>query len=79
LSVASQPSGLSVAAGATADVTPFTRTVIEGGKITVSAPSPQTLNRTTYYWKSWSDGGAQVHDIVAPATATTYTATYRQK
>jgi hypothetical protein len=62
-----------------AQTTPFSTTVVVGSTNSISAPSPQVLNRTTYYWKSWSDGGAQVHDIVAPATATTYTATYRQK
>jgi hypothetical protein len=25
---------------------------------------------------SWSDGGAQTHDVTAPSSATTYTATY---
>jgi hypothetical protein len=49
-----------------------------GSKNSISAPSPQTVNKSTYYWRSWSDGGAQAHDIVAPATATTYTATYRK-
>jgi hypothetical protein len=27
----------------------------------------------------WSDGGAAGHDVVAPATATTYTAFYAPK
>ena len=31
---------------------------------------------TTYVFGSWSDGGAATHTIVAPATATTYTANY---
>lgn len=30
----------------------------------------------TYRWLSWSDGGAADHEIVTPATATTYTATF---
>ena len=29
-------------------------------------------------FESWSDGGAQTHSIVAPATATTYTARFRR-
>jgi hypothetical protein len=31
------------------------------------------------YFSSWSDGGAQNHTIVAPATSRTYTATYRKR
>jgi hypothetical protein len=37
------------------------------------------VNRSTYNFISWSDGGAQSHTIVAPATNTTYTATYRKR
>jgi hypothetical protein len=33
---------------------------------------------SSYSFQSWSDGGAQTHNLTAPATATTYTATYRQ-
>ena len=39
--------------------------------------SPQTKGSKTYTFVSWSDGGAQTHNIVAPATATTYTARFR--
>jgi glucose/arabinose dehydrogenase len=82
LTFRTNPGGLKLtdlAVNASAQTTPFTTTVIVGSTNSISAPSPQVLNRTTYYWKSWSDGGAQGHAIIAPATATTYTATYRQK
>jgi glucose/arabinose dehydrogenase len=62
-----------------AQATPFNVTVVVGSANSVSAPSPQTLNRSTYYFSSWSDGGAQSHTIVAPAVNTTYTATYRKR
>ena len=62
----------------TSQVTPFTVTVIVNSQNSVSAPSPQTLNKSTYVFRSWSDGGDQTHTILAPATATTYTATYRK-
>jgi PKD repeat protein len=58
--------------------TPFTVTVIVGFQTTISAPSPQTLNRSQYQFVSWSDGGAQTHPITAPASAATYTATYKK-
>jgi hypothetical protein len=42
----------------------------------VSATSPQTRAGTIYEFSSWSDGGAQTHNLVASAAPTTYTATY---
>jgi glucose/arabinose dehydrogenase len=76
LSFATNPAGLSMSVNATSSTAPFTRTVIIGSSNSVTATSPQTLNSTTYTYSSWSDGGAQSHNIVAPPTATTYTATY---
>ncbi len=54
---------------------PFTRTVMVGSTFTVSASS-QIVGGTNYGFSSWSDGGGASHTIVAPATATTYTATF---
>jgi glucose/arabinose dehydrogenase len=61
-----------------AQTTPFVTRVVVGSANSVSAPSPQTVNHSTYNFKSWSDGGAQSHTITAPATPATYTATYRK-
>ena len=49
--------------------------MIIGSSHALSA-SDQLRGSTTYQWSSWSDGGAASHSIVAPATATTYTATF---
>jgi hypothetical protein len=76
LTFRSAPSGLQLAVNSTSGATPFTRTVIVGSTNSVSATTPQTLLGTTYEFSSWSDGGAQTHNIVAPATPTTYTANY---
>ena len=76
LTFQSSPTGLQVAVNGTSGVTPFTRTVIIGSSNSVSAPTPQTLGSTSYGFWSWSDGGAQVHNLTAPASAATYTATY---
>jgi hypothetical protein len=76
LTFASSPSGLQLVVNATASTTPFSRTVIRGSNNSVSAISPQSLGGTNYNWVSWSDGGTQTHNIVAPATNQTYTATY---
>jgi hypothetical protein len=51
--------------------------VIIGSANSVTATSPQSLNGFTYTFTSWSDGLPQSHQIVAPATNTTYTATYQ--
>jgi glucose/arabinose dehydrogenase len=78
LTFATSPSGLQLTVGSTSQATPFTRTVIVGSKNTISAPSPQTLNGRSYAFQGWSDGGAQAHDIIAPAAAATFTATYQE-
>jgi PKD repeat protein len=75
LTFASSPTGASLTVGTGANVAPFTRTVIVGSSNSVSAPS-QTIGGTAYTFTSWSDSGAQTHNLVAPATATTYTATF---
>lgn len=78
LSFASAPSGLRLDVGPASVTTPATRPVIVGSSNSVSAPGPQTLGGTRYAFESWSDGGAAAHNIVAPATPATYTATYRE-
>jgi glucose/arabinose dehydrogenase len=78
LTFQTSPPGLQLVVGSTGQTTPFTRTVIVGSSNSVSAPSPQPLNGRSYGFQSWSDGGAQAHNLVAPATATTYTATYQE-
>jgi hypothetical protein len=82
LAFKTNPAGLKLtdlAVNSTAQKTPFSTTVVVNSNNSVSAPSPQTVNRSTYNFSSWSDGGAQSHVIVAPATSTTYTATYRKR
>ena len=76
LTFQSSPSGLQLVVGSSSGATPFTRTVIEGSNNSISAPSPQTLGGTDYAWSSWSDGGAQSHNVVANAAAT-YTAAFQ--
>jgi len=76
LSFASEPSGLQVTVGSITKATPFTRTVIVGSRNSIGTATPQTLGATTYTFSSWSDAGARVHNITAPATARTYTTTF---
>jgi glucose/arabinose dehydrogenase len=70
-------SGFGFNEGAT--TTPFTATVIVGSSNSVSAPTSQVVNRSTYFFSSWSDGGAKDHTLIAPAVNTTYTAYYRKR
>lgn len=62
--------------GSTSQPTPFTRTAILDSTLSVSAPSPQAIDGTVYEFVSWSDGGAQTHNIVANGTGS-YNATYQ--
>ena len=72
----STPRGLALAVGGATGTTPFVRRVIVGSTVSVSALSPQSSNGATYTFSSWSDGGAQTHDVIAPETAAAYRATY---
>ena len=56
---------------------PHTFTAVVGMIRSIGAPS-QTVNGVSYTFRSWSDGGAQTHDITVPAVATTYTARYQR-
>jgi hypothetical protein len=63
---------------ATPSTATFTRTVIVGSTNSISATTPQTKGGKSYTFQSWSDGGAQTHNIVAPAAPATWTARYRR-
>jgi glucose/arabinose dehydrogenase/PKD repeat protein len=76
LALASDPSGLQLNLNGANVTTPATRTVIVGSTNTVSAPSPQSTGGATFTFANWSDGGAATHVVTAPATATTYRASY---
>ncbi|WP_326562888.1 PQQ-dependent sugar dehydrogenase [Micromonospora sp. NBC_01796] len=76
LNLASSPSGLTLNVNGADVTTPATRQVIVGSTNTVSAPTPQAVGASTFDFDRWSDGGARTHVVTAPATDTTYTATY---
>jgi hypothetical protein len=74
LTFETDPPGLELAVGSDLEVAPFSRTVIVGSTQSVSAPAPQSLGGTIYGFHSWSDGGSQSHNLVAPSAPQTYTA-----
>ena len=76
LTLASAPVGVQLTVDDTTATAPFTKTVIVNSANSISAPSSTTLGGTSYTFSSWSDGGAATHTFIAPATATTFTATY---
>ena len=78
ISLNSSPGGFALALNASQLPTPFTRTVIQGSRNTISAPSPQTKAKKSWLFKSWSDRGAQTHDVIANSSAT-YAATFKQR
>jgi len=77
LTFKSDPAGLDLTTGEKSGPAPFVETVIVGSKLSLAAPTPQSLGGTVYGFSAWSDGGARTHQLVAPATATTYTASYK--
>jgi hypothetical protein len=70
------PAGLRLSIGGASGTAPFSPTEIVNSQTSLSAPVAQQLNGKTYRFASWSDGGAATHNITAPATPRTYTATY---
>ena len=78
LTLNSSPAGFALVLNGSQAVTPLTRTVIQGSRNSISAPSPQTKAKKSWLFKGWSDGGAQTHDVVANSS-TSYTATYKQR
>jgi glucose/arabinose dehydrogenase/PKD repeat protein len=79
LTLDSDPPGLVLSAFFEWLPAPFTRTVIVGSSLSITAITPQESGGRVYEFASWSDGGAAVHNITAPAEPATYTATFREK
>ena len=71
ITFATNPTGLQVTVNGSTLVGPTTITSWQGYVLNVNAP-----NQTKWRFSSWSDGGAQAHAIVTPASPATYTATF---
>jgi len=67
-----EPSGLQVVYDGTSGTAPLVRTAIAGSTHTILAPSPQ--GAATFV--SWSDGGAQEHNVSLGVADQTFTATF---
>lgn len=76
ITVASNPTGLSVTLDDQPVPAPTTVQSVVGMRRTLGVVSPQTVGGTTYTFTSWSQGGAQLQTITTPAANTTYTANF---
>jgi hypothetical protein len=75
-----KPAGLKVSLdGQAPRLTPFTVTGVVGIIRSISAPTPQTLNGSSYVFQAWSDGGARSHEISTPSVDTIYTANFARQ
>jgi glucose/arabinose dehydrogenase len=79
LTFTSDPNKAQIVVGSSTGTTTFTRTVIVGSTVSMSAVTPQRIRGKTYVFSFWSDGGAQTHTIVAPASPATYRATFTRQ
>lgn len=79
VTVASSPAGATLGLLDTSGPAPLKKTVIARSTVSVAAPQLAVLSDGLYQFASWSDGGTPAHDIVAPATNTTYTAAFTKK
>jgi glucose/arabinose dehydrogenase/PKD repeat protein len=67
VSVDSTPEGARIGFGSDQETTPFTETVIKGSQTTLSAASPQSIDKSSYVFGAWDDGGAGTR-TVAPGS-----------
>jgi len=61
------PPGLSFTLDGISKTGPFALDELVGFRFGVGAPSPQVSGADRYTFASWSDGGAQAHDVTVPA------------
>ncbi|MBK5288894.1 MAG: PQQ-dependent sugar dehydrogenase [Acidimicrobiia bacterium] len=70
------PSGLKLVVEGQPITAPTTLVGWKDWKIDVQAPDQLNGSGVQYHWTSWSDGGSQTHEITAPESPITYTATF---
>ena len=80
LHFAANPTGvkLKLSADEATAAAPFSKTFVVGHLLSASAPTQQTIAGHRYVWQSWSDKKPASHTIVVPASAATFTATYKR-
>jgi len=76
ITVDSVPGGLPLTLDGQPVQAPHTFTGVVGLLRTIGAPSTQVVDGVSYLFRSWSDGGADTHQVATPSGAITYTARY---
>ena len=80
ITLTTKPGGLALTVNGTGVQGPFSFVSWDGYALNVNAPAPQPApGNQQYVFQSWSDAGAAAHTIVTPASAATYTATFRKQ
>jgi hypothetical protein len=79
MTITSDPAGIPLTVGGSTVSTPATVPLIVGSETTVGAPSAAVVGGRRYAFRSWSDGGAISHDVVAPTSPFGLTAVYAPK
>jgi PKD repeat protein len=79
VTLASDPEGVPLTVGGGSVTAPASVSLIVGSETTVGAPSTVVVGGRRYAFRSWSDGGASSHEVVAPSSPTTLTAVYAPK
>jgi glucose/arabinose dehydrogenase len=77
LTLQSVPPGIDIDVGGLLGTTPFARKEIEGGTVSVSAPTSATIAGTTFAFASWADGGGAHRDVGPMSSDTELVASYR--
>ena len=70
------PPGLTLNIDGISHTPPYVKDTLIGFQHTIDAPN-QAQGAVNYGFVSWSDGGAQAHNVTAREVAATYTATYQ--
>jgi|GEM_PF-478817 len=76
LTLDSNPPGMKLALNQDEDITPFVRTEIVKATMSVAAPD-QFFHGVPYKFVSWSDGGAQSHNVIAGSGVSHLTAQFQ--
>lgn len=76
LAFVTNPASLAISLDGISHATPYVKDTLSGFHHTVDAPN-QTQDSVDYTFGSWSDAGAQTHDVTVGAVDATYTATYQ--
>lgn len=77
MTFATSPAGLQMTLDGQPRTAPFSVEGVVGMSRSLGVPSPQTVNGTTYYFNSWSDGvTTPTRTITTPANNTTYMANF---